>query len=211
MTNHPVVLPPVASDNYLNGAIPPSRRDGTVMAAACLEPSIRKKTEMHWYCVHTKPRKERPITRHLSEMLGLETYFPCLKRHQTIRRVKRIVVGPLFPRYLFCRIDPARSQRAVRFAPDVLEIISCGEQPQIVEDSIIDGLKTWAGEAVDVITLQPKPRPGDDVQIVDGPLRGLEAVFLYDLKDSDRVAVLLNAIGDGARMIIDRSQVKLRD
>ena len=57
---------------------------------------------MHWYCIHTRPQKEARVVAYLAT-LGLETYFPRLKRQKTIRRVRRIVTGPLFPRYPFCR------------------------------------------------------------------------------------------------------------
>jgi hypothetical protein len=35
---------------------------------------------MNWYCVHTKPLKEQQIATHFYKMLGLEMYFPRLRR-----------------------------------------------------------------------------------------------------------------------------------
>ena len=166
---------------------------------------------MNWYCIHTKPRKEQQVATHLHERLALETYYPRLKRQKTIRRVRRLVTGPLFPRYLFTRFDFAAEFRAVRYAPDVLDVVNAGGRPAIVGDALVAELKSWAGEAVDLITLQPDFSPGDRVEITDGPMRGLPATILHIKNDSDRVAVLLSILECGARMIVSRSQLTRSD
>ena len=73
---------------------------------------------MNWYCIHTKPKKEKLVEHYLLNELGLETYYPRLKRKKTIRRVRREVLEPLFPRYLFCRLDLAQSYRAGTYGRD---------------------------------------------------------------------------------------------
>ena len=160
-----------------------------------------------WLCVHTRPRKETGAEKYCRESLNLETYYPRLKRLKTVRRVKRWVVGPLFPRYFFCRLNLTQSFRAVQYAPQVVGVVGFGGKPTIVDDAIINQLKQWAGEAVDVVTVRPGFRPGDLVEIADGPLRGLQAVVLQEMSDRDRVAVLLSTLGCQARLIVSRSQL----
>jgi transcriptional antiterminator RfaH len=160
-----------------------------------------------WLCVHTRPRKEAAAEEYCRDMLGVDTYYPRLKRLKTIRRVKRWVIGPLFPRYFFCRLNLAHNFRAVRYAPQIIDVVSFGGRPTIVDDAIIHQLQQWAGEAVDVVTVHPGFRPGDLVEVADGPLRGLQAVVLQDMSDRDRVAVLLSTLGCQARLIVSRSQL----
>jgi transcriptional antiterminator RfaH len=160
---------------------------------------------MEWYCLHTKPRKEAAAERYCRETLGIETYYPQLKRQKTIRRVKRWVTRPLFPRYFFCRLDLTKNYRGARYAPQVLDVVSFGEHPTVVDEAIIHQLKNWAGEAVDVLTLGPNYRPGDRVEITEGPLRGLEAIFQQELNDRDRVAILLLTLAHPTRAIVSRS------
>ena len=160
-----------------------------------------------WLCVHTRPRRESGAEQYCREVLRLDTYYPRLKHLKTIRRVKRWVVGPLFPRYFFCRLNLAQSFRAVQYAPQVVGVVSFGGCPTPVDDAVIDHLKQWAGEAVDVVTVRPGFRPGDLVEIADGPLRGLQAVVLQEMSDRDRVAVLLSTLGCQARLIVSRSQL----
>ena len=170
-------------------------------------PSSPLRNGTRWLCVHTHPRKEAGAERYCREVLGLDTYYPRLKRLKTIRRVKRWIVGPLFPRYFFCRLNLAQNLRAVQYAPQVVGVVSFGGRPTLVDDAIIEQLQQWAGEAIDIVTVRPGFHPGDLVEIADGPLRGLQAVVLQDMSDRDRVAVLLSTLGCQARLIVSRSQL----
>lgn len=165
---------------------------------------------MNWYCIHTRPKKESRVASYLSDELGLESYYPRLKQHRTIRRVRRLVIGPLFPRYLFCRFDLASELRAVKYAPDIIEVVTFGADPAQVDPQIIGQLKSWAGDSVDQITLRAPAAPGDRVEITEGPMRGLQAVLLHDRSDRERVAVMLSLLGSTEQKIfIARSQLAL--
>ncbi|MGH7996366.1 MAG: transcription termination/antitermination protein NusG [Opitutaceae bacterium] len=170
-------------------------------------PPAREDSRLNWYCVHTKPRKEAQVAGYLEQDLGIETYFPRLRRQRTIRRVRRIVTGPLFPRYLFCRFELSARYAAVRYAPDALGVVSFGQAPAVVDDALVRSLRSWAGEEVDVITIEPGLRPGDRVSITDGPMRGLEAVILGERNDRERVAVMLSILERQVQLLIDRSQL----
>ena len=163
---------------------------------------------MNWYCLHTKPLKEVQTSAYLTDTLGLETYFPRLKRQKVVRRIRRVVIRPLFPRYLFCRFDANFQYRAARYAPDVIDVVRFGEQPAVVSDSILADLKTWAGEAVDIITIEPQLGLGDTVTVKEGPMRGLQAVIVRESSDRDRVAILLSTLECGAQVMIGRSQLQ---
>lgn len=163
---------------------------------------------MNWYCVHTKPQKEAQVAAYLKDTLNLETYYPRLREFRTIRRVRKQVTGPLFPRYLFCRFELGSDYRAVRYAPDALDLVHAGSKPAIVQDPLINELKNWAGDAIDVIAIKPPLRVGDKVEITDGPLQGLPAVIVHTSADQERVALLLSILQCGAQTIVNRTQVR---
>jgi transcription antitermination factor NusG len=166
---------------------------------------------MNWYCVHTKPKRESIVAEYCRTNLGLETYYPRLRQQKTIRRVRRVVTSPLFPRYFFCRFDPGVSYRAVRYAPDTIEVVQSGGEPTAVPESILAELQRWAGEGVDIFTIKRPLQPGDQVEIVDGPLQGLHAVVTHNAEDRDRVAVLLSLLQCSAPTTISRSNLRVRD
>ncbi len=163
---------------------------------------------MNWYCLHTRPLKEVHVESYCRGSLGLETYFPRIKQHRTIRRVRRVVVSPLFPRYLFVRFDPALSYRAARYCPEVINIVHNGNTPAIVEDSLINELKGWVDTELDNLSLRPSLRPGDPVQIVGGPMQGVSAVILRASDEQDRVTILLSILQHGAQLTLSRDQIE---
>jgi transcriptional antiterminator RfaH len=164
---------------------------------------------MDWYCIHTKPQKESAVEFYIRRELALETYYPRLKRQKTIRRVKRWIIGPLFPRYVFCRLDLDTHYRGVRYAPAAIDFVTFGERPTAIGDDVINELKGWAADAVDIITIQPRLKCGDIVEITDGPLQGLRAIVERDMTDRERVTILLSTLAYQARAVVTRSQVAL--
>jgi transcriptional antiterminator RfaH len=163
---------------------------------------------VNWYCIHTKPQREAQVAAYCATTLGLETYFPRLRQHRTIRRVRRLVTSPLFPRYLFCRFDLTTDYRSVRFAPEALDLVHLGAKPAPVPESLINDLRGWAGAGQEVIQIPPQLQPGDLVEITAGPMRGLSAVILRAQDERDRVALLLSALQEGVQVTISRAQLR---
>lgn len=162
---------------------------------------------LNWYCLHTKPKRETQVASFCQSTLGFETYYPRLRQHRTIRRVRRLVTSPLFPRYLFCRFDFS-AYRAVRFAPDVIDLVHVGETPATVPEGLIHELRSWAGDVMDATASSSgNLRPGDDVEIIEGPLQGMHATILRASDDRDRVAILLSILQCGAQMTLSRQHI----
>jgi transcriptional antiterminator RfaH len=164
--------------------------------------------DVHWYCIHTRPTKESQVADYCTTTLGVETYYPKLRQHRTIRRKRCLVTRPLFPRYLFARFDLQTNYRMVRYSPDVLDLVHIGEKPAVVADAIIASLREWSGAEQDVITMPSEFRAGDPVEVADGPLRGLSAVVLRVTEDRDRVAILLSMLHTEHLATISRSQLR---
>ncbi len=161
---------------------------------------------MPWYAIHTKPRQELTAQSSLGRE-GIETFFPRLRRKRLIRRKHRWGLSALFPNYLFARFDLGDSGRRVRYAQGVSSIVSFGGKPAVVDDSVVLTIRARCEQ--DILTLPPPAlTPGDRVQIQEGPLMGLRGIFERELSGSERVVILLEAIGLGARVEVSRSQVE---
>lgn len=159
-----------------------------------------------WYAIHTKPRFESLVQTNLQRE-GIETFFPKLKTKRAIRRQFKWVTGPLFPCYIFARFEISRSNRLVKYANGVTNIVSFGGKPAAVEEAII--LAILAHCEQDVVTIQPPTlRSGDAVEIQEGPFRGLQGIFEHELSGSERVSILLECLGKGARVEVSRGQLE---
>ena len=124
-----------------------------------------------------------------------------------IRRKFEWVTGPLFPCYIFARFDFGQSGRLVRYARSVTNIVSFGGKPAVVEESIIKAILDHCEK--DVVTIQaPEFKPGDQVKIQEGPLRGLLGIFQRELSGSERVVILLQSLGMGARVEVSKEHLE---
>jgi len=109
-------------------------------------------------------------------------------------RKTKSVFAPLFPNYLFVRLDISRDQwRSVDGTRGVVRLLMRGETPQPVANEIVDGLQAQM-RADGTIDWTPKFMIGGAVRIADGPF----AEFLGTLESLDaagRVRVLLEFLG----------------
>jgi transcriptional antiterminator RfaH len=156
-----------------------------------------------WYVVQTQPHAEAKAVTHL-ERQGFATYLPrFLKRRRHARRVETIK-APLFPRYLFVRVDLASQPwRCIQSTVGVSRLVCNGEEPAAVGDSVVDGLRGREG-ADGLVRLEPQRRfaEGEPVRVIDGALAS--CLGLYEgMADGDRVAVLLDLLGRRVRVVID--------
>ena len=148
---------------------------------------------MNWYVVYTQAQKEFVSRQNLVNQ-GFEVYLPRYrKRRRHARRVDSIL-APLFPRYLFVRMDPARQRwRAINGTIGINCLLTEGQIPVPIADDIIDGIK--AREDNGLVKVEPPAFvKGQKVQVTDGPFAEVQGLF--DCIDDDRrVVLLLNCMG----------------
>ena len=162
---------------------------------------------MPWYVVSTKPHQEKQAELHIKQW-GVECFLPLLKQSKVIRRTRKTVIEPLFPGYLFARFELARHYRAVSYATGVRKIVDFGSGPVELDAAMIDAIKERLTDGY--VTPHPESfKVGQVVHIKGGPLAGLEAVFVREMTDRNRVLLLLNTLGFHAKLTLNRNQVSL--
>lgn len=160
---------------------------------------------MNWYVVNTKNRQERIAQKNL-EKLGVETFFPLLKRTKSVRQRQFGEFGPLFPGYLFARFDLGSRFRAVNFAQGVRNLVTFGSSPEIIEDEIIDSIKSRL-ENGHLTVKAPAFTSGQPVKILEGAFQGVQAVFEKEMDDHQRVILLLKTLSFQAHVVVNMGAV----
>lgn len=146
-----------------------------------------------WYATYTKPGKEAFVECQMQHK-GISLLFPKLLISVTsARRAKRRIV-PLFPNYLFVRIQASHEYDCVRWTPGVSYILSFNGTPAPIDDAIIQFLQQHTSSE-GCITAQPTVTPGQETQISDGPFAGLSGVIQHPPNARGRVKVLLSLLG----------------
>jgi transcriptional antiterminator RfaH len=116
------------------------------------------------------------------------------------------VLAPLFPGYVFCRLDMVLSGKAARYSPGVKDFLTFGSRIAEVSENILEALRERCpGGIAEIDPVNAKP--GDRVKINEGPFSGLEAIFEQKLRGSERVAVLLEILGRQTRIVLPRETI----
>jgi len=163
--------------------------------------------EEHWYAVSCKPRQEAIAEENLLRQ-GFRVYLPRIRNAHHRRGQWIDVVEPLFPRYLFIRINPAlRSTAPLRSTRGVVGLVRFGGQPAVIPEEVIDAIVQ--NEAPDS-GLHQDNRPlfgtGEPVKLTEGPLTGMEGIFVEE-DGEKRVIVLLELLGKTNKIKINRDWV----
>ena len=164
-------------------------------------------TEGVWYVVQTQVNAEAKAARNLLRQ-GFEIYLPhYLKRRSHARKVEK-VAAPLFPRYMFVRIDLATQRwRSVQSTYGVSHLVLNGSDPAPVAGQVIDALKARE-DASGCVTLEQRPKfaMGEKVRVLAGVFA--DNLGLFDgMADRDRVAILLELLGRKVRVSLEADLV----
>jgi transcriptional antiterminator RfaH len=140
--------------------------------------------------------------------MGMECFLPLLQEEKIVRRKIRTVIAPLFPGYLFVRINLLEHYRAVIYARGVRKIVEFGSSPAEVDNAMIDAIKSRMASPETCVLERPRGlSSGQLVQIKDGPLVGLGAVFIREMPGQQRAMVLLHSLALQARAVVDIDQL----
>jgi transcriptional antiterminator RfaH len=167
--------------------------------------SLQIEPGLKWYAIQTKTNREREVEKRLADM-KLEAFLPWMRTRRRIGSRYGWVLVPLFPGYIFCRLDMVVSGKAARYSPGVRDFLTFGSRIAEVSEGIIQALhERCPGGVAEIDPLNAKP--GEAVRISEGPFAGLEAIFEQKLKGSERVAVLLEILGRHTRIILPSEAV----
>ena len=161
----------------------------------------------HWYTIYTKSRQEMTAVENLRRQ-SYEVYLPNIKQSHRYRGQWREKIEPLFPRYLFIRLNLGEENIApIRSTHGVTKLVSFSGQPATVPGPFIDTLTRASDPDTGLINTEKDLfEVGANVTIMDGPLQGLEAVFkVHD--GEQRSIILLEILGKPQQISIDRDHL----
>ena len=132
---------------------------------------------MHWYLAYTKPRQEKCALDNLQRQ-GFQCYLPTLPSEKLRQGMLTVTDEPLFPRYLFIRLDQgdsAPSWAPIRSTKGVSRLVSFGIEPARVDDGLIELLR------IHEASVQTEPerlfKTGDRVRLTEVPFSGIEGIY----------------------------------
>jgi transcriptional antiterminator RfaH len=142
---------------------------------------------MTWYALQHKPAQGDRALAHLQNQ-DIACFYPKISV-ETIKNGKRTrKLEPLFPGYLFVNLEQTDPMWAkLRSTRGVIRVVAFANKPAAIPDNVIQHVKS----SLDTVSEQGGIKPGQSVQLNDGPFEGINAIFQsYD--GEERAIVLIS-------------------
>jgi transcription antitermination factor NusG len=161
-------------------------------------------TKLPWFALQVRARYEQGVADHLDGK-GYELFLPLYKcRKRWSDRIKE-VEAPLFPGYIFCRLNPL-DRLPILKTPGVIQVVGINRTPTAVDEHEIQAIQAMVASG---IPNQPWPflATGDRVRIESGPLSGLEGI-LIEFKGNHRLVLSVTLLQRSVAVEIDSAFVR---
>lgn len=189
-------------------------------ATSTFVPGIEDRTP-HWYVAYVKSCQEKKSREALLK-LGIDCYLPCRQvKRRWSDRIK-VIEQPILPRMIFVRACGERQRKSLLM--DVFGL--CGymmdpsvNRPAIVRDSQLEEFRfvverlNETGDGSPAISIEQSAiEPGDMVEVIGGPLKGMKAECVSNTGRIGKPAIIIRLGLLGAAVVeIDKNYVKKAD
>jgi transcriptional antiterminator RfaH len=162
-----------------------------------------------WYVVQTQPNREAVARRHLANQ-GFHPFLPQFVKTISHARKFHKSIAPLFPGYLFVRLDLNRDRwHSVNGTIGVTTLIMAGDRPSPVKRGVVETLVESTALDGELRFQQPLCI-GERVRLVSGPFAEQLGV-LQHFAGSGRIRVLLEIMGGGITVNLPRGNILKMD
>ncbi len=136
---------------------------------------------------------------------GYEPFLPVYQRSRQWSDRQKKLDAPLFPGYLFCRLDPEQ-RMPVLTTPGVLSIVGSGKTPEPIPDSEIASIQAVlrSGKAAEP---WPYLKAGERIRVAQGAMTGLEGL-LVKKKNQCRLVVSVELLQRSVAVEIDAVAIR---
>ena len=152
-----------------------------------------------WYLAQLKPGGLDRAVLNL-ERQGFTTFMP--HRDVTSRRGPRLTTRrrPLFPGYLFVRVDPESSPwRVINNTYGVARLVSlAGAAPSKVPSGLVEDLVARTGADASFVATEQEFRAGERVRLIAGPFAE-QVAQIEKIPEANRIHVLLEIMSRSVR------------
>jgi len=158
----------------------------------------------NWFAAYTNSHHEKSVASHFAER-QIESFLPLYATlHRWKNRCEVNLELPLFPNYVFVRIDPRKRVRVLE-VPGVVSLVGFGRNLAPLPDFEIEALRSGLGKR----KIEPHPYLviGERVRIKSGPMTGMEGVLVRK-RSNFRVVLALELIMQSVAVEVDADDLE---
>ena len=171
------------------------------------EDEIEAAHKSHWYVLHVKPRTEKVAYEWLGHYKALR-HLPLYLKVRKVQRRKVRVFMPLFPGYVFARMD-AWQRRAMLETNKIVHAIYVSRPRKMIHQ--LRQISRAARKAPMPEALAPKPETfhaGEYVRVTSGPFYGLKG---YIERTTSSLHLNIDILGQSVEVSISPIDVERID
>lgn len=157
-----------------------------------------------WHIAYTMPKAEKKIHTEMQRQ-GISSYLPTYKSTRQWSDRKKVVELPLFPNYIFVKVNPGFQWKVLAIR-GVVKFVNTDNRPYVADESLIKSIRKL--EQGKPVLSNDTFVEGDKVQVLSGPLSGLKGV-LVEKKGRYRLGVRVEALKQSILVDISPSNVEL--
>lgn len=181
--------------------------ENLVYATSAESPGRNPSARFSWYALWTRSRHERVVREQLTKK-GIEAFLPTIVRWGRWKDRRKQVEWPLFPGYCFARFNGSDVLPVLK-CMGVVTIVSFNGKPAPVSTEELNNLRRMIETD---LTYDPCPltREGMMVDVIDGPLKGIEGRLVH--KNAARATVMLGVelINQAVRVEVEAAHVRAK-
>lgn len=158
---------------------------------------------MNWYALQHKPAQGERALANLQNQ-DIDSFYPKIQVEKVRAGKRTRKLEPLFRGYIFIKMEQTDPNWAkLRSTRGVLRVVSFANKPAAISDEVIQHIKN----SLDSVAQHGGLKPGEAIQLTDGPFSGINAVFqAYD--GEERAIVLINFMQSQQRVKVPVSALK---
>jgi transcription termination/antitermination protein NusG len=160
-----------------------------------------------WYAVWTRSHCEHVVAQQLSSK-GFEVFLPEIDTWSRRAGETRLIRVPLFAGYLFVRtaIDKQRHLELLTAHGVVRVLGESWDRLATIPDAEVEALQRVLAARLPVLP-HAHLASGDRVTVVDGPLAGVEGIFIHDRPQKGRLVLSIDLLGRSVAVEVDCAAV----
>jgi transcription termination/antitermination protein NusG len=157
-----------------------------------------------WYAVWTRSHCEQLVAQQLATK-GFDAFLPEMQAWSRRAGVPHLIRVPMFPGYLFVssRMDRQRHVAVLGVRGVVRVLGEDGHRPTPIPDTQVAAIRRIVESEVAVLPHDHLSK-GDRVRVVDGPLSGVEGIYLQDRAARGRLVLSIDLLGRSVALEVDR-------
>jgi transcription elongation factor/antiterminator RfaH len=159
-----------------------------------------------WHVIQSKPQQADRVAVQLEELLALEVYNPKIEVRVVRGTRKSTQIKPLFPNYLFARLDLPAEWKTITFTRGVARLLGGWEDPRPVDEAVIATIRAQERRK-DRLIAYYRFKPRERVVVRSGPFKDIHGIFERYVDEGERVRILLSLIGFAAAVELESEQV----